>query len=71
MNYHVFKLEHVKNRAYVIDLRGNKVYYGTMYRCRRFIDYMEGRENNGRKENDSAVGRQNSVFMDVQGKACD
>ena len=71
MNYHVFKLEHVKNRAYVIDLCGNKVYYGTMYRCRKFIDYMEGREQHGREENDSVTGWKDGVPLDNERKAVD
>ena len=40
--YRIFKLLNHKNRAYVIDNRGNKVFYGTLYRCKRFIAYMEG-----------------------------
>lgn len=40
--YRIFKLLNRKNRAYVIDNRGNKVFYGTLYRCKRFIAYMEG-----------------------------
>lgn len=45
--YHIFKLMNSRNRAYVIDLRGNKLYFGTVYQCRRFIEYMlkEGNEN--------------------------
>lgn len=48
LRFHVFRDADRKNRAYVIDLRGNKVYYGTLYQCRKFIDFMkEGAEQNG------------------------
>ena len=53
IRYHVFRDADRKNRAYVIDLKGNKVYYGTLYQCRKFIDFMkEGADQNvsmGRK----------------------
>ena len=35
-----------KNRWYVVDLTGNKLYYGTKAQCRKFIKYMEGSKNN-------------------------
>lgn len=55
--YRIFKLLNRKNRAYVIDNRGNKVFYGTLYRCKRFIAYMEGGPD---RERD---------IMDARGKA--
>ena len=46
--YHVFRVLDQRNRAYVIDLRGNKVYYGTLYQCRKFVDFMkEGVKDEG------------------------
>ena len=30
-----------KNRAYVIDEHGNRVYYGTRYQCKKFINFMQ------------------------------
>lgn len=48
IHYHVFRDADRKNRAYVIDLKGNKVYYGTLYQCRKFIDFMkEGADQDG------------------------
>lgn len=48
IRYHVFRDADRKNRAYVIDLKGNKVYYGTLYQCRKFIDFMkEGVDKDG------------------------
>ena len=41
IRYHVFRDSDRKNRAYVIDLKGNKVYYGTLYQCRKFVDFMK------------------------------
>ena len=38
--YRIFKQMEVRNRAYVIDSKGNKVYYGTIYQCNKFINYM-------------------------------
>lgn len=43
----VFKLMYIRNRAYVIDAKGNKLFYGTMYQCGKFIEYMKGDESNG------------------------
>ena len=51
IRYHVFRDTDRKNRAYVIDLKGNKVYYGTLYQCRKFVDFMkEGAAQNGTME---------------------
>ena len=46
----IFKLADVRNRAYVIDTRGNKLFYGTVYQCNKFIEYMnnEGGSENGK-----------------------
>lgn len=47
MDFVIFKQCDLKNRAYVIDLKGNKLFYGTVYQCRKFIDFMrKGSENN-------------------------
>ena len=44
--YHIFKLMNIRNRAYVIDLKGNKIFFGTEYKCKKFIEYMkEGDED--------------------------
>lgn len=37
----IYRLPKVRDRAYVIDLKGNKIYYGTEYQCRKFIAYMK------------------------------
>lgn len=51
IRYHVFRDSDRKNRAYVIDLKGNKVYYGTLYQCRKFVDFMkEGDGQHGSME---------------------
>ena len=47
MTLRVFKLMNIRNRAYVIDAKGNKLFYGTMYQCGKFIEYMKGDESNG------------------------
>lgn len=33
---------HKKNRYYVVDTQGNKIYYGTKYQCEQFKQYMKG-----------------------------
>ena len=38
--YRIFKQMDVRNRAYVIDSKGNKIFYGTIYQCNKFINYM-------------------------------
>ena len=40
--FHVFKQLNVRNLAYVIDNKGNKLFYGTVYQCGKFIEYMKG-----------------------------
>lgn len=48
IKYHVFRDCEKRNRAYVIDLKGNKVYYGTLYQCGKFVEFMKGEEEDGR-----------------------
>ena len=48
--YHVFKLLNIRNRAYVVDQKGNKIFYGTEYQCKQFIKYMEEGEEVGQCE---------------------
>lgn len=43
--FHVFKQLNVRNLAYVIDNKGNKLFYGTVYQCGKFIEYMNGDSN--------------------------
>ena len=51
----IFKLMNIRNRAYVVDNRGNKLFYGTEFQCKKFIEYMtEGVEND--RTNLNAVG---------------
>lgn len=39
--YHIFKLMNIRNRAYVIDRKGNKIFFGTEHQCKKFIEYMK------------------------------
>ena len=56
--FHVFKQLNVCNRAYVIDNKGNKLFYGTVYQCGKFIEYMKGGSDHERTvENDSVTER--------------
>lgn len=42
----IFKQLDVRNRAYVLDSKGNKLFYGTEFQCKKFINYMmEGEKN--------------------------
>ncbi len=42
----IYKLLNVRNRAYVVDSKGNKLFYGTEYQCKKFIEYiMEGEKD--------------------------
>lgn len=45
--YIIFRQQNIRNRAYVIDRAGNKIFYGTYYQCQKFIKYMEGDAENG------------------------
>ena len=40
-----------KNRYYVSDRLGNKIYYGTRYQCEKFRHYMKEDNDNGQTEN--------------------
>lgn len=44
--FYVFKQLNVRNRAYVVDSKGNKLFYGTVYQCGKFIEYMKGGSDN-------------------------
>lgn len=56
--FHVFKQLNVRNRAYVIDNKGNKLFYGTVYQCGKFIEYMKGGSDHERtSKNDSITER--------------
>ena len=58
--FHVFKQLNVRNRAYVIDNKGNKLFYGTVYQCGKFIEYMKGGSDDERTiKNDSITERKN------------
>ena len=35
-----------RNRWYVVDSKGNKLYYGTKSECQKFIKYMKGVQKN-------------------------
>lgn len=60
--YHVFRVLDQRNRAYVIDLRGNKVYYGTLYQCRKFVDFMkEGANDEGSMDGERKTERKPMV----------
>ena len=42
----IYKLLNVRNRAYVVDSKGNKLFYGTEFQCKKFIEYMKEGDNN-------------------------
>ena len=59
--FYVFKQLNVRNRAYVIDNKGNKLFYGTVYQCGKFINYMndEGGSDDERiRKHDCAIAEQ-------------
>lgn len=58
----VFKLMNVRNRAYVIDSKGNKLFYGTEYQCKKFIEYMKGEDQN-EAGSDNLIKRENSMAL--------
>ena len=56
--FRVFKLMDIRNRAYVVDQNGNKLFYGTVYQCNKFISYMKGDSEDERTiKNDSITER--------------
>lgn len=58
MMLRVFKQLDVRNRAYVIDNKGNKLFYGTLYQCKKFVEFIkEEMENEQNIKNDSATER--------------
>lgn len=40
MVLHVFRIPETRNRFYVVDNNGNKLFHGTIYQCGKFLDYM-------------------------------
>ena len=59
--FRIYKLVDIRNRAYVIDSKGNKLFYGTMYQCSKFIEYMlKGSDEYDKgKEGYTVTGREN------------
>ena len=59
--FRIYKLADISNRAYVIDSKGNKLFYGTMYQCGKFIEYMlKGSDEDVKgKEGYTVTGREN------------
>ena len=53
--FYVFKQLNVRNRAYVIDNKGNKLFYGTVYQCGKFIEYMKGGSDHERTIKDDSI----------------
>ena len=53
--FYVFKQLNVRNRAYVIDAKGNKLFYGTVYQCGKFIEYMKGGSDHERTIKDDSI----------------
>lgn len=47
--YHVFQLKDIRNRAYVVDNQGNKLFFGTLYQCKMFIEYMKSETDDSKK----------------------
>lgn len=58
----VFKLLNVRNRAYVVDSKGNKLFYGTEFQCKKFIEYMKGEAQN-ESESENLKERKNSMAL--------
>ena len=42
----LFLPDPARKRWYVVDRKGNKLYYGTKAQCRKFIKYMQKGEKN-------------------------
>lgn len=53
--FYVFKQLNVRNRAYVVDNKGNKLFYGTVYQCGKFIEYMKGELDHERTIKDDSI----------------
>lgn len=58
----IYKTPGNRNRAYVIDKKGNKLFYGSIYQCNKFKKYMmEGESENAkgdhRTQSQGAAGR--------------
>lgn len=58
----VFKLMNVRNRAYVVDNKGNKLFYGTEFQCKKFIEYMKGDSQN-ESESENPKERKSSMAL--------
>ena len=62
--YNILHLKNIRNRAYVVDNQWNKIFYGTDYQCRKFIEYMKEGVDHAESGNSGAVQRKDCVQME-------
>lgn len=58
----IYKTPGNRNRAYVIDKKGNKLFYGSIYQCNKFKKYMmegeaENEKGDHRTQSQGTAGR--------------
>ena len=61
--FYMLRMLDQRNRAYVIDRQGNKIFFGTLNQCRKFISYMKEEDQDGQMSDSGAGIRENSLPM--------
>ena len=61
----IFKLMNIRNRAYVIDSKGNKLFYGTEFQCRKFLEYLEKEGVSNVSDGDGMDAKRHAMFKSL------
>ena len=69
MTFTVHQIKNVRNRAYVYDDRGNRLFYGTLFQCGKFIEYMlEGSDSDARNQLDRSGKTKSKSVVSLRGR---
>ena len=61
----IFKLMNIRNRAYVIDSKGNKLFYGTEFQCKKFLEYLEKEGVSNVSNGDGMDAKRQAMFKSL------
>lgn len=61
----IFKLMNIRNRAYVIDSKGNKLFYGTEFQCKKFLEYLEKEGVTNVSNGDGMYAKRQAMFKSL------
>ena len=61
----IYKLLNIRNRAYVIDSKGNKLFYGTEFQCKKFLEYLEREGVSNVSNGDGMDAKRQAMFKSL------